>query len=379
MQTNFIEFNLNLSFNGQTINVAVPVGDGLPNYVNISGDHFGASIAKPSAPIATPVINHAVESSPIVEVPHEIKEIKEVDPDSGNNAPIIPVEVDELTEEILNKDREFSLESIFLTKYSHKYHLYKHMCQALSKHVEFSDLNKINLLKIKDYLVERVSANSVGLYLGTIKAIMNMFADEDVFNCRGFNKILRHKKCPSMNVFLTEDEIRKIEDYVPRTPTECDIKVMFLIEYYTGARVSDVMKMDINNIVDGKVVYISQKTNVLSKLPVHKNLKQLLEYKRTSNHSRTVYNRTIKMICKRVGINDETSIFYHGTQRKEPKWKFVGSHTARRSFATNLALRGVPINVISKMINHNGNTKMTEKYILADIEDMDDSAQAFFE
>ena len=39
-------------------------------------------------------------------------------------------------------------------------------------------------------------------------------------------------------------------------------------------------------------------------------------------------------ICKNCGIDEETSIFYHGVQQVKPKWKFVGSHTARRSFAT---------------------------------------------
>ena len=295
----------------------------------------------------------------------------------GGSMPIVHTSISEETSSVMEHPSS-TLEDLFYSKYAHKAHLYKHICNALDKHAEFSDLTKPNLIKVKDYLSQRVSQNTVGLYCSVIKAIMNLYSDEKVFNCTNFSQVLKCKRVPSMHVFLSEAEIHKIEAYKPASRCESDVKVKFLIECYTGARLSDVEKMSADNIKDGYVTYISKKTKVLAKIPVHKNLEILLRAKRDRETSRSIYNRVIKKICRACGITESISIFYHGEQRTEPKWKFVGSHTGRRSFATNLALRNVPLQAISKMMGHSGDTKMTEKYILASVEDMDDRAMEFF-
>lgn len=59
------------------------------------------------------------------------------------------------------------------------------------------------------------------------------------------------------------------------------------------------------------------------------------------------------------------------------KYELVGSHTARRSGATELARRDVPIATISKLMNHT-NTLITSRYIFADTRNLGEEAMSFF-
>ena len=367
------EFRVNLHLGEENVTISVPSGQDLPNEMTI----YVGSSRRQLKSVYDPLESHqeVLEEQETYAQGTVFKKEENLVQEEGS-MPIIPVEVSEDTEDVVSVSPS-SLEEVFNTRYAYKAHLYNHMCNALSKHVEFSDLTKPNLMRIKDYLASRVSPNTVVLYCSVIKALMNLYSDEGVFKCKGFSQVLKHKRVPSMNVYLNEEEIHKIEMYKPKNRGENDVKIKFLIEAYTGARLSDVEKMSAQDIRDGYLTYISKKTSIVTKIPVHKNLERLLEAKRGKGTSRSVYSRIIKDICKKCGIDEEISIFYHGKQQVEPKWKFIGSHTARRSFATNLALRNVPIQVISKMMGHT-DTKMTEKYIIANIESIDDHAMEFF-
>ena len=56
-------------------------------------------------------------------------------------------------------------------------------------------------------------------------------------------------------------------------------------------------------------------------------------------------NRDIKTICALARIDTEVT---QGEERL-PKWKFVTTHTARRSAATNLALQNVSVKIIADL------------------------------
>lgn len=54
------------------------------------------------------------------------------------------------------------------------------------------------------------------------------------------------------------------------------------------------------------------------------------------------FNRYVKMICKKIGFNEDISFTYTRggkliTETKK-KWELISSHTARRSAATNMYL-----------------------------------------
>ena len=61
-----------------------------------------------------------------------------------------------------------------------------------------------------------------------------------------------------------------------------------------------------------------------------------------------------------------------GKEQSGKKFRFVTSHTGRRSFATNLLKKGVPIEQIAIMMGHisggKPNVTMTQRYIVGETE-----------
>jgi integrase len=213
--------------------------------------------------------------------------------------------------------------------------------------------------------------------MAVLKAFLKRYSEEKEIPCTKPEDVLKGKKTPSQHVFLTEDEIDRIEAYKPRTEREASVQHQFLIECYMGARTSDVGNINEDNIRNDRIVYVSKKTHVETSVPIHKNLmKHLLAPRKKV--SVAYYDKTIKEICRICGITEPTKLFYHGKEQTLPKCEYVSSHTARRSFATNLRLRGVSISEICALMNHNKNEQMTARYICIDTRYLTSHAMSFF-
>ena len=90
------------------------------------------------------------------------------------------------------------------------------------------------------------------------------------------------------------------------------------------------------------------------------------------------YNRIIRRLCERAGITERVKVFKAGEHQKGQKWEYVSSHTARISFATNLANLGVPILDVSKCMGHTS-TQMTERYVVKTKAELDTRALKYFQ
>ena len=81
---------------------------------------------------------------------------------------------------------------------------------------------------------------------------------------------------------------------------------------------------------------------------------------------RSSFNDCIRGICKRCGIDTVCTLQQRGTTVTAPKWQLVASHTARRSFATNMYLAGIALEDIAMLMGHGKNIDTTKNYICAD-------------
>ena len=252
-----------------------------------------------------------------------------------------------------------------------------HLADCIGKEIpQWEDLTVPNLADYKDYLLGKVARNTAATYLRTLSAVMNIYID--YLPSTNFKSALQLKKEPSQHVALTEEEVERIHNFVPRTSVERDVKRAFMIECLCGARSIDVANLTEDNIKDGWLVYVSQKTKTETSVPVHRLLRQYLSMRPyRKKYDRAVVCRTIKRICCKCGINSEVKLFTKGEWVTKMKWELVGSHTARRSFATQLALRGVPVATISKLMGHS-DVRMTSKYICINRNDIGDTAMDFF-
>lgn len=89
------------------------------------------------------------------------------------------------------------------------------------------------------------------------------------------------------------------------------------------------------------------------------------------------FNATIRSICRNCGITERIKLYQAGEFSTGAKWEYVSSHTARRSFATNLYLRGADLYSISVLMGHSSTT-MTENYIVCGLRKMPGNVLKYF-
>ena len=259
-------------------------------------------------------------------------------------------------------------------------HVLKHLAKALENPIPvWEDFTMANVKIIVKTIAEYTSANTARMYMAHIVSVLNTFRDSvpEIPKVDTKKAVAVIKKTPSQHIVLNEREINMLIDTPTKSTTEEDVKRAFLIEALCGARTSDAQEITLSNIQDGWIVYVSKKTKTLTQVPVHKKIIPLLSAQSKSIHNRSVFNVTLQRLCRRAGIVDIVEIYKAGERVRGPKWQFVSTHTARRSFATNLAMRHVPVATISKFMGH-ADVKMTSKYICVDKSDMNDYVFDFF-
>jgi len=275
-------------------------------------------------------------------------------------------------------------EKEFAKRYPNYAFLLKYMQAAIEKEeINWCDLTATNLTDFVDYLKKSVSPNSACTYCAIIKSFLNLASDEIDLPTMKFAKILTVRKVPQQNVALTEEEVNRIDEYyqqllkTDKHKVEKDVLTLFLIECYCGSRGVDVENMTVENISDGKITYVSQKTHVLAVVPEHYRIRDLFLRKPKKNYSRMTKNRVIKDVCEKCGIDELVTLYYHGSMVTKKKYELCAFHSARRSFASILAAKGVPIPEISQYMSHSS-LSMTERYIKVNNKKVSAEAMTFF-
>ncbi len=238
----------------------------------------------------------------------------------------------------------------------------------------WEDITDDNLRDLFEEIEKHYSPNSVKTITATIKSIINENDVSKGIKSEKFRTILRRKAVPVQVVYLDDREIDRIIRFVPHGKNQRFVQRMFIMECLCGARMSDCMHLTVDNIDEtGRMlVYVAQKTHTEVRVPVHRKLREFLVQGQpepfVSASRQENFNRVLRDICKRCGIDSRVKVFIHGKEMTGKKYQFVSSHTGRRSFATNLAKKGVSIEQIALMMGHmNGNTPnvmMTQHYIV---------------
>ncbi len=240
----------------------------------------------------------------------------------------------------------------------------------------WENLTKYRLQNFVNYLSERIAPNSVHQYCKLFKVVLNMYR-EDVDLPKGYSKILSPKKQKTTKIYLNEEEIQRLIDYEPKNANEELVRNQFLMGCLTGARFSDFTRFDQGNIVEDKITYVSQKTKTPTTVPLHPEVPRLIASTEKREVSERGFNNCIRRICQKCNITTPTKVFRAGHEQSGEKWRFVSSHTARRSFASNLYLRGVDIYSICKLMGHS-NIEVTQGYIVCGLRELPSEAMGYF-
>lgn len=206
--------------------------------------------------------------------------------------------------------------------------------------------------------------NGFGRVIKNLKVILNDATD------KGYNSHLMYKnknfktvREEVNNIYLSEDELQRIIDLDLSYNKSIErVRDLFIVGCYTGLRFSDFSELKKEHIV-GKTFKIKTiKTNEWVTIPLIDIVQNIMEkYKDNLNSlPKPCVNQTMNKHLKEIGRRakiDETflKVRTKGRDRYEKaykKYELITTHTARRSFATNMFKRGIPSRVIMKITGH---------------------------
>ena len=198
---------------------------------------------------------------------------------------------------------------------------------------------------------------------------------------------LKDKEKNALNVvYLDFDELQRIYDYdISSNPMLNNMKTILYTSSFTGLRFSDVHKVILEDIKDNKItITIKKKGNEKLTVPINPRVLELLKKNPIKKISNTHFNDHIGTLIKMVGINNKvtsTKRIINGKHRvrtivTEPKYKFISSHSGRRSFCTNYYEK-LSASALMKISGHKTSTSML-RYIGKTSEDVVDTNMDIF-
>jgi len=249
-----------------------------------------------------------------------------------------------------------------IREYNRTFYYLREFASSKQRNIDFDDMTLDFYHDFIEYLQSlKLCQNTIGKKIQTLKIFLNAATD------RGINTNLQFKSHrftaineESESIYLNEDELQKIYELDLSNDLRLDkIRDLFLIGCWTGLRFSDWNKVTNENI-DGDFLEIKQqKTGGAVVIPLHSVVKRILnkyngELPRLISSQKT--NDYLKEVVQKAKLNDTVhkSITRGGIKisKAYTKYELVTTHTARRSFSTNLYKAGLPSLSIMAITGH---------------------------
>ena len=236
--------------------------------------------------------------------------------------------------------------------------------------LDFEDIDRVFFEDFVSYLQSlNLSTNTIGHKVICIKALMKAATEMEI-NTNTKYQYFKNSSEETEAVALNEQELQQIADCdFSDNPHLGQIRDLFLIGCWTGLRFSDVIRLRSENVGDSMITIRQQKTDNPVKIPIHPVFRRIWDSyggQLPLVISNQKFNDHIKTVCQRAGITETVlkSITRGGKRQTTAyeKWQLVSSHTARRSFATNLYRQGFPSIGIMSITGHKTETAFL-KYI----------------
>ncbi|MBL7811411.1 MAG: tyrosine-type recombinase/integrase [Bacteroidetes bacterium] len=208
--------------------------------------------------------------------------------------------------------------------------------------------------------------NTVAKHISNVKYIMGDANERGIktnqdFRKRGF--LVSKEEVDA--IYLTESELYELETLnLSGRPGLDRVRDLFLIGCWTGLRFSDFTQLH-RAIVDSEYIEIeTKKTRKKVVIPILPPLERVISKYRNGSSiewPKAISNQKLNDALKEIAqllpsLQAEYSIsktkggFEVTTKYK--KWQLVTTHTARRSFASNMFLTEMPVNLIMAITGH---------------------------
>lgn len=278
--------------------------------------------------------------------------------------------------------------------------VYKRFCEFFRDECIKNDFSVFDLSFSKRfeawaYSHKRYKSNTIPTSFNVLKVWLNEAVRQGLLSDLTFREY-KSKAENVDNVYLTNDEITKLYNLnIPSlikqglidSKSHCEVtRDLFVVGCWTGLRLSDLNNLNEANINmdDDTLTIIAQKTKQKVIVPLHTYVKQIyLKYKnkfpKMPDKSKSI--RHLRLLAKLAGIDEAVTIRENRggqiTTKTCPKYLLIMNHTARRSFATNLYLKGAQTISIMQMTGHTTESNFL-KYIEVTKEENAEMMRTYF-
>jgi integrase len=222
------------------------------------------------------------------------------------------------------------------------------------------NINSTFYEKFIDFLIVDIGLlnNSVGKHIKIIKAVLNYLTDKEINKNLAFKKFKVYKEDVDI-IYLTEEELINVYNFKNLPPRLNAIREVFCFGCFTGLRISDLNNLKRENINKESIEIKTQKTKDKIIIPLNKYSKEIIKRNKgiiPSVRSNQKTNEYLKELGQLAGINKNVLITkYRGKDEiieKSPKFNFITTHTARRTFVTLSLEKGMRIETVMSITGH---------------------------
>jgi site-specific recombinase XerD len=212
----------------------------------------------------------------------------------------------------------------------------------------------------------KFATNTIGRHIKTLKVFLNDASERKIVVNQGYRS--RRFKVIGENVdaiYLSEKELNEMYNLDLSGNHRLEkVRDLFLVGCWTGLRFSDFSQIQQRHF-DGTFIKIeTQKTRETVVIPIHWMVREIMNKytgENTNSLPRSISNAKMNRYIKEVGEmlgSLHTKESFQKTRggaliiSTNKKYELITTHTARRSFSTNLFLSGFPAISIMKITGH---------------------------
>lgn len=267
--------------------------------------------------------------------------------------------------------------------------------------IDFNDITMDFYFDFKQFfsVTKQYSINTTGKLISQLKTIM--FAAKDLHlheNSEFLNSSFHADSVDVDNIAISDERLKLLYKMAERLANAQEKGIsektraawlpcldVFLVGCWSGQRFSDYSRINTDMIItdNGRkfIKLIQQKGKKTIYIPLMPQVEHILN--RNGGKLPKVWeqkvNQYIKLICEKLEFTEPVKIQLHkGAMNFETEQRFcdlVKTHTARRSFATNLHKSGAPLSYIMIFTGHSSEALVRKYLKLNDIEKAHMAAQ----
>ena len=319
--------------------------------------------------------NDNQHSQPTIEELRELLTLK-FNPDSNNKRLDLFKFIEKFIEEAKSRvndktGKTFSTGTICV--YNNTLRILQEYKQAKHKRIDFNTIDLDFYHEFTEYLTKEqgFANNTIGKHIKTLKTFLNEATERGVNTSIAYkSKRFRVITEQTDSIYLSEKELEELYDLNLSNNERLDrVRDLFLVGCWTGLRFSDFSSITPENIKGDFIEIETKKTAEPVMIPIHQTVKKIMaKYEgkfpnslppAISNVKMNLYlkefgNKDFKKHLESLHVTTSMNITKGGlnVSTNYKKYKLITTHTARRSFATNLYLSKFPAISIMRITGH---------------------------